>query len=76
MRRRDELSESARFGHNRRDLASGHGQPGDLVRSELVRVDRLDNDNALEEAAIEQRHAEKGSQRLFAGLLEVAETRV
>ena len=76
MRRRDELSERARLADDRRQLRRRHHQHADIVGAEDARLDRLHDQHALEQAAIDDRHAQKRAIRIFAGLAEVLEPRV
>ena len=77
VRRRDELPERPRLAHDRRQLRSG-SRPASAPRRALkiARLDRLHDQHALQQAAIDQRHAEKRPIRLFAGLAEILEPRM
>ena len=56
-------------------VAGRHQQPHHVV-AEDARLHRLQHEHALQQAAIDQRHAEKAVIRVFARLAEVLETRM
>ena len=76
MRRRDELPERARLADDRRQLRAGHDQHPHVVLGEDARLDRLHDQHALQQAAIDDRHAEERAIRILAGLAEVLEARM
>ena len=76
MRRRDDQTERAGFADDRRQLRARHHQHPHVVLGEGARLDRLDDQHALEEPAVDQRDAEKRVVRIFAGLAEVLEARM
>ncbi len=59
---------------NRRDLRPRHHQHPHIVGPEGPRFDRLDDEDALQQAAIDDRHAEKRAVRILAGFREVLES--
>ncbi len=73
MRGRDELTERPRLGHDRRHLRPGHGQQPHVLGAEGPGLDRLDDEHALQQAAFDDRDAEKRAIRVFARLGKVLE---
>ena len=76
VRRRDELPERARLAHDRGELRSGHRQHADRIGAERARLDRLDDEHALQQSLVDERHAEKRVIRIFASLAEIFEARM
>ena len=76
LRGSDEAIQRARLAHHRRDLRGRLGQHLDFVVRESARLDRLHHQNALQNSAIDQRHAEKGLVGLFARFAEILEARM
>ena len=68
--------ESARLADYRRDLGGGVIQLANLIFPENPRVFGLHHENTLENAAVDERHAQEGVVYLFARLLEVLEAGV
>ena len=73
---RDELPERARLADDRGELRSGHRQHADRVGAERARLDRLDDEHALQQSLVDERHAEKRVIRIFARLAEIFESRM
>ncbi len=73
MRRGDELSERSRFGHDRRHLRAGHRQQPHVLGAEGPGFDGLDDEHALQQPALDDRHAEKRAIGVFARLGKVLE---
>ena len=71
--RRDELSERSRFGDDRRQLRAGHRQQAHVLGPEGTGLDRLDDEHALQQSALDDRHAEKRAIRVFARFRKVLE---
>ena len=71
LRRRNEAIEGARFADDGRDLAGGFSQHADFVLAKDARLFGLDDQHALQHAAIDEGHAEEGVIFLFAGFFEV-----
>ena len=69
--RGDETVEGAGFADNRGDLVGGIGEHADFVVAEDAGFLGLHHENALQDAAIDEGHAEEGVVLLFAGVLEV-----
>ena len=59
MRRRDVLSDRACLADDRRHLRARHHQHPHVVGAEGARLDRLHDQHALQQPAIEDRHAEE-----------------
>ena len=76
LRGRDEAVERARFAHHRRHLRGGLRQHADLVFAESPRLHGLHHQNALQHAAVDQRHAQKRLVGVFAGFPEILEARM
>ena len=76
VRRRDELAERSRFGHDRRELGPRHDHHSNRVDAEQPRLDGLNDEHALEHAAIDDRHAQERPIRIFARFPEVLEPRM
>ena len=76
VRRRDELSERARLADDRRQLRAGHRQQPHVFGAEGAGVDRLDDEDALQQAAIDDRHAEERAIGILARLGKVLEARM
>ncbi len=74
--RRDELAKRPRLGDNRRDLRPGHRQQSHVLGTERARLDRLYDQHALEESAVDDRYAKERAVRILACLGEIFETRV
>ena len=72
----DEAVQRARLADHRGDLAGGFDQHTNLVLAEGARVLGLHDEDALQDAAVDERHAEKGVVQFFTGLLEVLEAGV
>ena len=70
VRRRDELLQRARLADDRRELRAGRHQHAHVVGVEDARLDRLHDQHALQQAAIDDRHAEERVVRILAGLAE------
>jgi hypothetical protein len=66
-----EAVEGARLTDDGRNLAGGVGEHADLALAEDPRLLGLDHEHALQNAAVDDGHAEKGVVFLFAGILEV-----
>ena len=73
LRGADEAVEGAGLADDGSDLAGGFDQHANLVLAEDARVLGLHDEDALQNSAVDQRHAEEGVVHLFAGLLEVLE---
>ena len=76
MHRRHELADGPRLAHDRRQLRAGQGQLLHVVIREGARLACLQDQHALENAAIDDGHAEKRAERIFAGVAEVLEARM
>ena len=76
LHRSDKAIERARLAHHRRDLRGGLGQHLNFVVVKNARVDRLHHQNALQNAAIDQRHSQKRLVSLLARLAEIFEARM
>ena len=76
VRGRDELPERARLADDRRELRAGHRQHPHVVGAEGARLDRLHDEHALQQAAIDDRHAEERAVGILAGLGKVLEARM
>ena len=76
MCRGDELAERPCLADDRSELAPRHDQHPDIVGAEHARIERLDDEYPLEQAAIDDRHAEKGAIGIFARFLKVLEARM
>src|ERR1700676_5124235 len=72
----DELIERTCFTDDGAKLMGGRGQGADLVARECARLDRLDDQDALDHALIDQGDAEEGVEGIFTGLAEVFEARM
>ena len=70
---RDEAVEGAGFANDGGDLVGGFGQHADFIFAKDARFLGLDDENALQDSAIDEGNAEKGVVLLFAGFLEVFE---
>jgi hypothetical protein len=70
LRRRDEAIECPRLAHNGRHLPGCFNQHADLIFAKRPLVFSLNHEHALQNAAIDERHAEEGLILRFAGLLE------
>ena len=68
MRGRDDLAERARLADDRRQLRARHHQHPHVVRAEDARLDRLHDQHALQQPAIDHRHAEERVVGILAGL--------
>ena len=73
MAGRDELAERPRFADDRPQLGAGGLQHAHVRVAERPRFGRLDDQHALEQPAIHDRHAEKRSIRILAGVGEILE---
>ncbi len=71
LRGGDEAVEGAGFADDGSDLVGCFDEHTDLGFAEGARLFGLDDKNALEDAAIDERDAKEGVVSLFAGLLEV-----
>ena len=70
MRRGDELPERPRFRDDRRQLRAGHGQQRRMSSAPNARgVDGLDDQHALQQAAVDDRDAEERAVGILAGVL-------
>ena len=76
LRRSDEAIEGARLADHRRHFARGLREHANLVVAKHARILGLHNQNALQNAAIDQRNAEKRVVIFFAGFLEIFEARM
>ena len=76
LRRGDEAVEGARLADDGRDLVGRLGQHADLSFAKDAGFFGLNDENALQNSAIDQRHAEEGLVVVFAGFLEVLEARM
>ena len=71
--RPDEAVQGARLADDRGDLAGRFDQHADLVLAKGARLLGLDDEDALQDATVDQRHTQEGVVVLFAGLLEELE---
>ena len=71
LRRGNEAVEGARFAHHRRHLPGRLHQHADFFVAEGARLLGLHHQHALQDAAVDQRHAQKRVVLLFARVLEV-----
>jgi hypothetical protein len=69
----DETIEGASLAHDRRDLGGSLRQHANLIVPKHPGIDRLNDENALQDSSIDERDIEKGLIRLFSGLTEVFE---
>src|SRR5271165_5542133 len=76
LRRSNEAVQGARFADYRCDLVRRFHQHADLRLAKGARVFGLNNEDPLQNAAVDERHAEKGMVDLFARFLEVLVARV
>jgi hypothetical protein len=74
LRRRYELIEGARLANDRRHLGRGFDEHLDFLTAKGPRLDCLNNQDALENAALDKRNAKKRLVLIFARLAEVFET--
>ena len=73
VRGRDELPQGACFGDDRRQLRARHRQQAHVFGAEDPRVDRLDDEHALQQPAFDDRHAEERAVRILARFRKVLE---
>ncbi len=76
LRGGDEAVEGAGFADDGCDLVGGLDEHADLGFAKDAGLFGLDDEDALQDSAIDEGHAEEGVVGLFAGLLEVFEARV
>ncbi len=76
VRRRDEQAQCPRLADDRSQLRAGRFEPLHGVGPEGPRLERLDDQHALQQSAILERHAEERLVRVLAGLTEVLEARM
>ena len=76
VRRRDEQSQRAGLADDRRQLQAGGLELAHGVGTERAWGERLHYQNALQQPAVDQRHAEKRLVRVLARLAEILEARV
>jgi hypothetical protein len=70
----NEAIEGAGFANHGRHLGCGFGQHPDFIFPKMTGLDRLDHENALQDASVDERDPEERLVRLFARFLEVFET--
>ena len=73
MRGGDELPERARLGDDRRQLRAGHCQQPHVFGAERAGVNRLHDEDALQHAAFDDRHAEERAIGILARLGKILE---
>src|SRR5262245_48781756 len=76
MSRSDELAKPAGFADNWRQLRPGGHKHSDMILAESARFYCLEDQNALEQATVDQGHTEEGMIGVFACLGEVLESRM
>ena len=74
--RGDEPVQRARLADHGRDLAGGFSQLANLIFPKYPRILGLHHENTLQNAAVDERHAQEGVVYLFPRLLEVLEAGV
>jgi hypothetical protein len=72
----DEQPAGARLAHDRRELRSCRHHEPHFIPSEHARLDRLDDQHALQKSTVDQRHAQERVVGIFAGFAEILEARV
>ena len=70
MDRRHELADGARLADDRRQLRAGRRQHPHVVVAERARLGRLHDQHALQDAAVDDRHAEERPIRILARIAE------
>ena len=76
VHRGDEVADRARLAHDRRQLRARRRQHAEVVVAERPRLRRLHDQDALQHAAIDHRHADERAIRVLSRLVEVLEARV
>ena len=76
MRGREELAERAGLADDRRHLRARRREQADHVLAVRARLHRLQHQDALQQTAVDQRHAEERVIRVLTGFAEVLEARM
>ena len=76
MKRGDEVPDVSRLADDGRQLSARGRQHPHIVFAERPGIGRLDDQHALQHAAVDDRHAEECGVRVLPGLLEILETRM
>src|SRR6266498_3301972 len=73
LQRGDEAIKSPSLTHDRGDLSGSLAEHSNFVGAENTRFDSLNNQNTLENSAVDQGHAQEGLIGVFSGIAEVFE---